>query len=444
MDQDQLIPVEFPGKVYLSELASMVGKKVFLGGWAEHTRDLGKIVFIIMRDRSGRIQLTLKKGECDPKFIEIAKELTPESAIICSGTVVKAPTEQGIEVKVDFLKVVSLAKTPLPVDMFAKTTKYDTLLDWRMLDLRRPERFAVFKIESTLISGFREYLDSHGFVEIFSPVINAMATEGGAEVFWLNYFKKGAFLRQSPQLHKQMTVGAFEKVYEIGPAFRAELHHTRRHLCEFTSVDVEMAWIHSEEDLMTLQENLIRHMFKKVAEECTRELALLNVEIEIPTAPFPRISYPKAYEILAEKGKKLEFGTEVDHDAELALTEYVREKFGHDFYFLTKFPFAIRPPYHMKDSDDPRLTRSMDLIYRGLEITTGAQREHRYDIFVSQIHEKGLNPENFGKYLESFKYGIPPHGGFGLGISRLTQSLLRLENIRDAVLYPRDPERLEP
>ena len=434
-------------KYFTNELSpEMDGMKVRVAGWVVKTRVLGKIVFVRLRDREGECQIIFKKGEVKDEYFEIAKEFTPLTALIVEGTLRKAKSKEGFEIvpeKIDY----NMAETPLPIDIFKETTELEKRIQYRTLDLRTPKSVAIFKIKSIISNAYREYLASQGFVEIHTPNIGIYVAEGGANVFRIQYFDKPAYLRQSPQLYKQMMAGALEKVFEVGPAFRAEPSHTVRHLTEFTSMDAEMAWIRDHYDLMKVLEDLLEYIIRKVRSEAEEEFKILGIEPpEIPKKPFPKIEYEKAIEMIQNEGIPIE-GKDIPPKGEQFLTEYVKQKEGHDFLFIVDYPWSIRPFYAMKydedTSDDPK-TKSMDLLYRGIEIVTGGQREHRYEKLKAQILEKGLRPENFGFYLEVFKYGMPPHGGWGLGLDRLTMKIVQAKNVREAVLYPRDTETLEP
>ncbi len=289
----------------------------------------------------------------------------------------------------------------------------------------------------------REWLRDHGFLRVFTPAIIGAASESGAEVFKVRYFDREAYLRQDPQLHRQLTViGGLEKIYDLGVNWRAELSHTPRHLSEFRSMAVEMGFISSELDTMRVEEELIKAGIKRVLEERERELELLNVELEVPKTPFPELRFPKIYDILEEMGKEIEYGEEYDTESERLLWNYVKEEYNSDFFFVNRFPFKVKPFYVMKEDDT--WARSVDLLYKGLELSSGGQREHRYEVLISQILEKGMNPKNLEWFTKFFAYGAPPHGGFAIGIERLVMKMLNLSNIKEAALFPRDPERVLP
>ena len=321
----------------------------------------------------------------------------------------------------------------------------DTRLNHRILDLRKPSVNAIFRIQHSLVRYAREYLEKNNFVEIHTPKIVAEATEGGANLFEIKYFEKKAYLAQSPQFYKQlMLLAGFGRVFEIAPVFRAEKHNTRRHINEYTSFDLEMAWISSVEDVMKVEEQMLHHSFEQTAKQCSREFELLNVDFKIPKIPFGRIKYADAIDLLNEYGKNLTISDDLDPESEQILGEVFPEKLGTNMVFITHYPLELRPAYTMPSLEDEGMTESFDLTYKGMEITTGGQRIHLYDLLVERFKAKGFDPDAFSFYLDPFKYGAPPHGGLGLGVERLTMQLLGLENIREAALLPRDRERLTP
>jgi aspartyl-tRNA synthetase len=316
-------------------------------------------------------------------------------------------------------------------------------LDWRSIDLRVPQNQAIFKIESKLIEGAYEYGMKNGFINIYTPSLMGVVAESGSEMFNVDYFGKKAFLRQDPQLHRQLTIaGGFEKIFEVGPSWRAELSHTIRHLCEHRTIAFEKAYITDERDTMRLEEQVIISALKKVKEDCKGELELLQKEVNIPKAPFPELSYPKIYDILEGLGKKIEYGKDHDWESEQLLAKYVKEKYNSEFFFINRFPFGVKPFYVMRVDEEPMWARSVDMIYKGMEMSSGGQRENRYDKLMENVKEKGM--KNVEWFTNVFKYGVPPHGGFSIGIERLTMQLLDVENVRETTLYPRDPERLVP
>lgn len=432
---------------YSNELKKRIGKEVVLSGWVYDIRLIGGINFILLRDKGGIVQITAPKAKVPKEILEICNKLHQEDVLAIKGKVIKSKiAKTGVEIIPSEIEVVNKAEVPLPLDPREVTpANLDTRLDHRALDLRKPKNLAIFKIRAVATQVFRDFFVNQGFIEINTPSLTASATEGGTEVFPVVYYDKKAFLRQSPQLYKEMMIGAgFEKVFETGPVFRAEPHHTTRHLTEYFSCDVEMAWIKDEEDLMRIQENLIVYLLKQIRKKCRNELKILNKKVEIPKVPFPEINFPEVYKILEKIGKKLPYGEDLDSESEKLIGKLIKKRFRHDLVFIRAHPFKVRPFYTMKNPKKPEFTKSIDLLFKGLEITTGSQREHRYEVLLKQIKEKKLGPKSFDFYLEPFKYGMPPHGGFALGIARFIMQLLDLRNIRNAVLFTRDPVRLIP
>lgn len=423
------------------------GQRVSMYGHLEEVRDLGGLKFAIIRDIKGKVQVVFNKKTASPKLLATLENTSRESVVKVVGVVKKDPRAPlGFEIMPEDLEVISQAESPLPIDVVGKTeANLDTRLDWRFLDLRRPEVASIFKIQSKLGKAIREFFDKKGFYEIHTSKIVSQATEGGANVFPILYFKRTAYLAQSPQFYKQMMIAAgFEKVWEIGPVFRAEPHHTPRHLCEYTSIDLEMGYIKSYLDVVDLVEELMVYSLEYLKREAEEELSFLEKRIEVPSRPFPRVTMRQAYALLEERGLKVEYGSDLDPTGERELGMAIKEKFGHDFVFLTEFPWRVAQFYHMRKNDEPEWTNRADLLFKGLEICTLAQREHRYPILLAQVKEKGLNPKDFEFYLNFFRYGVPPHGGAGIGLERIVMQLLDLKNIREAVLLPRTPERLVP
>jgi nondiscriminating aspartyl-tRNA synthetase len=422
---------------YISQLADCVDREVLLKGWIYKIKEFSKFAFVSLRDKTGIVQLVVEE-------LEDVKDLKLETAVEVTGKVIenkKAPG--GIEVLVNGMEVIG--KTyydlmPFPIHQRKIEASLEVQLDHRTISLRRPEKRAVFKVQEEIVEAFRRYLRGRGFSEIHTPKIVASGTEGGSEVFTVNYFDTRAFLAQSPQFYKQMMVGAgFEAVYEIGYAYRAELHNTWRHLNEYMSLDVEMGFIEDENDLMDLEEDFLKFLLKHLKDTCSSELAMFHGELpEIST--IPRIPLKEAQDILQKKyGRKY-----MDSEGEALFAQYVKEEYGSDFVFLTRYPVSKRPMYAMPHDEDEGMTRSFDLIYKGLEITTGGQRIHDYEMLRDNMIRFGVNPEDFAFYLDTFKYGMPPHGGFAIGLERLTMKLLDLENVREAALFPRDLNRILP
>jgi len=422
------------------------GREYTVAGWVDTVRSLGGVVFIVLRDRSGLMQLVVKRNVSREAW-KTARKLSPESVIAARGVLSESQAALGgRELVVEELVVYSKAE-PLPIEPrdYEKTTLAKRL-DWRFLDLRSPRNLTIFLVEAEMAWAAREWFREHGFVEIFTSKIVGAATEGGAEVFSIVYFDKPAFLAQSPQLYKQMgVIAGFERVFEIGPAFRAEPHHTTRHLTEYTSVDLEMGFIDGYEDVMDAVEGVVRSMVEAAVKAYRDRIEeyFPNAVTKLPK-DIPRITIREAYKLLESEGVKVEWGEDLSTEAERKLGEIVEREYGSPLVFVTEYPWRARPFYTMRKPDEPEWTLSFDLLYRGLEIATGGQREHRYEVLRRQIEEKGLNPRNFEWYLNMFRFGAPPHGGAGIGLERVVMQTLGLPNIREARLLPRDPERLTP
>lgn len=413
-----------------------------IAGWVHEERDLGGLTFLLVRDRTGILQVTIPKKKVTPEVLAAVKEVTRESVIEAEG-IIKATEKApgGRELVPDTLTIISKAETPLPLDVSEKVpADLDTRLDNRYLDLRKPKVNAIFQIRNAVIRAISEYLWDNGFTQVHTPKIVAAATEGGTELFPLAYFDKEAFLNQSPQLYKQMLMGSgFEKVFEIGPIFRAEEHNTVRHLNEATSIDIEMSFA-DEEDAMKVLENSVAAAYKYVKDNCAAQLEEIGIDdFKVPEVPFPRITYKEAIEISSEGGEPLAFGDDISSAAE----KIIGEKMG-TMYFITEWPSSIRPFYTMPFEERPELCRAFDMMHPRMELTSGAQRCHIYDLLVKQIKERGMNPDSFEFYLSPFRYGMPPHAGWGLGAERLVMTMLNLSNIREGVLFPRDRHRVSP
>lgn len=413
---------------------------VLVKGWIHKIHDLGHITFVHLRDKTGIVQLVVDK--------EHREQLRLEMSIEAFGVKIlnqKAPG--GIEISARGIKILGNAhydNLPIEVNCYRQKASLEKQLDYRSLSLRAPRMRAIFKIQEEITGAFRSYLKALRFSEIHTPKIISSSTEGGSEMFTVNYFDRRAFLSQSPQFYKQMMVGAgFERVFEVGHAYRAELHNTWRHLNEYVSLDIEIGFIRDEFELMEIEEDFMNFLFTHLKETCEKELKIYNVELP-DSVKIPRIPLSEVQDILLEKYGKRSPSGNIDAEGEILLSKYIKETYGTDFVFLTKYPVSKRPMYTMPDENLPGMTRSFDLIYKGLEITTGGQRIHDYEMLRANIEKFGLVPEDFSFYLESFRYGMPPHGGFAIGLERLTMKILGLENIREASLLPRDMKRLEP
>ena len=437
-------------RTFIKDLRSKVDQTVKIQGWLQTLRDQKKIQFLILRDPTGLVQVAHWKPNDEELAARIAS-MGMETALTITGKVIDNPVVKlnQLELQLETLVVENAAEIPLPFDPFAETLPaLDYRLDWRYMDLRRPYNELLFKVQTTLEMAMREYWLQHDFVEIHSPKLTGSPSEGGAELFSLEYFERKAYLAQSPQFYKQMAMaGGFERIFEIGPVFRADPSFTARHMTEFTGVDMEISWIDSHEDIMAFEEKWLQYCYARVKEQHGDAIKeTLGVDLVVPQVPFPRISMRDAVEILKSRGYEMPADKKGDIDpaGEREIAAYVKEKYDHEFVFLTDWPVTVRPFYHMRLEGDETLTRSFDLIANGLEITTGAQREHRVEVLTRQALEKGLTIEPIQYYLDFFRYGCPPHGGFGLGLSRLLMVLLNLPNIREAVYIFRGPTRLNP
>ena len=416
------------------------GKEVVVAGWVEDIRNLGSIAFIILRDRQGTLQITTFRKEHPGVFKKLVS-LSRESVISVRGICrANDKVRNGYEIIPKDVKILSRAETPLPMGIVDKVNvEMDTRLDNRFLDLRREEVRAIFLIRDRIIDSAREFLRKEGFIEVHTPKIISSASEGGTNLFRIKYFERDAFLAQSPQLYKQMLMATgFDRVYEIGWYFRAEEHNTRRHLNESKAIDVEMAFIENEEDVMKILERMILHICRKI--EGMEELSRLGIEITAPSLPLPRIRYDEAIDMIRKKGLEIKWGSDLGSDEERAVGDVMKER-GVSFYFITKYPLDAKPFYTMPEGN---LSRSFDLFCNGIEIASGSQRIHDHDLLEKRLREDGLDPDDFKAYLKAFRYGMPPHGGFGMGIERLVMSLLDLKNIRECILFPRDRNRLTP
>lgn len=434
-------------RVPIAELPSQVGETVRLRGWVNAVRDQKRMQFVILRDETGMAQLVLDKPDEPSAVNETISGLAPESAVSVTGEVVADERVRlgGLEIRIGSLEVDSPAEPELPI---TAESAQDKRIDWRYLDLRRPDRRLIFEVQTTAEHAMREFWTREGFIEIHTPKLMASASESGAELFHVDYFERDAYLAQSPQWYKQMAMaGGFGRVFEIGPVFRANPSFTSRHDTEFTSVDMEIAWIDSHEDVMALEETWLAHVLEAVAETHGAAIAeTFGSEVVVPSLPFPRITLADAKELLREHGHEAPGADDdLDPPSERALSEIFRAERGHEFTFVTDYPSSVRPFYHMRHPDDQSLTRSFDLLWKGIEITTGAQREHRYEQLLAQARDKGVEIDpQIQSYLDFFRYGAPPHGGLGFGLSRLLMQLLNQENVREVTFLYRGPHRLTP
>lgn len=428
-------------RVLVKETIGRRDEQVMLCGWIHNIKKFKGFAFVYLRDRSGVMQMILDD-------MDMLEKIKLEASVKVVGTLkVNEKAIGGVELAVELLEVVGEAKynlLPFSINGRDIEAALEKQLDYRTMSLRRMDRRAVFKVQQEIVEAYRKFLIGEGFSEIHTPKIIGAETEGGSDVFMLDYFGKRTFMAQSPQFYKQMMVGAgFERVFEIGAAYRAEPHSTWRHLNEYMSLDLEMGFIESEDDIMDLEERLLGFIIEHLKETCSDEFKIMKAELPM-FVKIPRISLTEAQEILLKEfGKKSPVGN-IDADGEKLFAKYIKDKYQSDFVFLTKYPAAKRPLYTMPDDELEGMTKSFDLIFKGLEITTGGQRIHDYDELVENMIKFGAKPESFDFYLESFKYGMPPHGGLAIGLERITMMFLGLDNIRKATLLPRDLNRVTP
>ncbi len=424
---------------YASDLKALPdGSQVIIKGWVQDVRILKNVSFLILRDNTGTVQVTFRNGG---ETATVLRALLRESVVSVAGTLNrKSISKSGIEVNGTDLEILngSLAPLPLPV-IDPVQSDLETRLNNRFMDLRKPQNLMIFRSESHVLWGMRKYLNSNGFTEVHTPKIVAAATEGGADLFPVRYFEKDAYLNQSPQLYKEILMSAgFDRVFEVGPAFRAEEHNTTRHLNEFTSIDIEMSFA-NHEDAMSMLENAVKSGIEELNRADGTYLSENGIRINVPDVPFPRITYRDAISYLENKGESMEFGGDFSPEQ----LRIIGGKFN-GFYFVTEWPSSLRPFYTMPKGDDPEVTNSFDLQYHEIEVTSGAQRVHDPDMLEKRFREKGLNVESFQFYIQAFKYGMPPHAGWGLGLERLVMIILGLSNIRETTLFPRDRTRIVP
>ncbi|MGI9023756.1 MAG: aspartate--tRNA(Asn) ligase [Acidimicrobiales bacterium] len=439
-------------RTMIGDLGSAVGTRVRVCGLLEaRSGDDGRA----LRDVSGVVTLVRRapgpEGPSGRGTAAGAGDLAADSlataavgsALEVVGRVVD--TEGGLEVDVDKLHVAGPAAAELPID---DTSPLADRLDWRFLDLRRPRNRLVFEVQTTAERVMREHWRDHGFLELHTPKLRPTPNQSGVELFTVGYFDRSAYLAQSPQFSKQMAMAAgFDRIFEVGPAFRAQPDATPRHATEFTSVDVEMSWIDSHTDVMAFEETWLHRVITAVADEHGDDVKReFGVDVVVPEVPFPRLTLAQAHEILAAAGHQVTGRKEGDLDpaGERIVAEHMARRTGHEFVFLTEYPEEVRAFYHMRLEHDPSRDKSFDLLWKGLEITTGAQREHRYDRLVDQAQVKGVSMDIVGYYLDFFKYGCPPHGGFGLGLTRFLMSILGVDDVREVTYLHRGPDRLQP
>jgi nondiscriminating aspartyl-tRNA synthetase len=433
-------------RTLIAELGGKVGERVRIRGWVNAIRDQKRMQFLVIRDESGLAQVVLGKDDPPGELNERLSALTAESAVTLTGTVAADERVKlgGLELKLEALEIDSLAEPEVPI---AADSALDKRIDWRYLDLRRPDRKLIFEVQSTAEYAMRDFWRREHFIELHTPKFMGSASESGAELFKVEYFEGVAYLAQSPQFYKQMAMAAgFGKVFEVGPVFRANPSFTSRHDTEFTSVDVEISWIDSHDDVMRFEEAWLAHVLAMVKEAHGEAIeATFATELVVPTVPFPRVTLEDAKELLRQQGHDAPGALhDLDPPSERALSAIIKEKHGHEFTFVTDYPTSVRPFYHMRYPDRPTVTKSFDLLWRGIELTTGAQREHRYEQLLAQAAEKGVDTGPIQYYLDFFRFGAPPHGGFGFGLTRLLMQMLNQDNVREVTFLYRGPHRLEP
>lgn len=427
-------------RTYIKDIPEYSGKETTVVGFAHTIRAQSKIAFLIVRDVTGILQtvITIENSNA----FEVVKSLTTESVVKVTGLVKEAlQAPSGYEIDVTDIEVLSIADAQLPIPIIEKKggeeTEAPIRLDYRWIDLRKPDHLKIFKVWTELEKGFRKYWDKNNFIQIYTPSFMSTPSETGAEVFEVNYFDRKAYLAQSPQFYKQMAIASgFERVFMTGPVFRAELSFTTRHLTEFTGWDFEMAYIESHQDIISAEENMIVSGFTRLKEKFS------ELHLEIPSIPFPQITMVEAKKILAERGVASGEEHDLSPEEERAISEYVREKHSHDFVFITEYHVSKSAFYHMRNEEDRG--KRADLLFKGIEVTTLAQREHRIEILKKQAKEKGMSLEELKDYLNFFRWGCPPHGGAGIGPGRFIMKILDLPNVREATYLPRDVKRLNP
>ena len=430
----------------IKNLGNYIGQEVVVSGFAQVIRNQGKIGFILIRDITGTVQSVVIQQH----LVDLLSKITTESVVKITGNVkAEKQAPNGFEVEAKEITILSLADNQLPIpvnDKNAEETDQAIRLDWRWIDLRKPEKALIFKVWTVMEQSFRNYCIENGYIEIHSPKITATATESGAELFEVKYFDQKANLAQSPQLYKQMAMAAgLEKVFEVGPVFRANPSFTSRHDTEFTMYDIEMSYIDSHHDLMAEEEKMVSKMLSDVKEKYGDEIKNhYDRELVVPTIPFPRLTLKEAKKILGDLGIPNERGDDMSPEEELAICDYVKKEFGNEFVFIHEFPTSVRAFYSMRDEKDPTITKSFDLLWNGIEITSGAQREHRAEQLAKQIQEQGLNLKSFKTYLDFFTYGCPPHGGFAPGPTRMLMKIFNISNVREVTYLYRGVKRLTP
>jgi nondiscriminating aspartyl-tRNA synthetase len=421
------------------DVAQQTGRRVTVAGWLHVVRAMGGLTFALVRDRAGLVQVVTEEAA----DADLLRGLGAESVVAVSGRVAQEPrAPEGVEVRIEHLDVISPASSPLPLQLNkrAPAAGLEVALENRAVGLRAPEAWAVFRVQHEVAASFAEFLTEEGFTRVHTPKLVCAGAEGGADIFSVDYFGQSAYLAQSPQFYKQIMVGVFERVFEIAPAYRAEKHDTARHTNEFTSLDLELGFVDSHEDVMAVENAWLRHLAGRLRERCAKAFQLLGAEVPEVPETIPRV---RLQEVQRAVGLCLD-KPDLDPEAERQASAWAKDEFGSEFLFVTHYGSEKRPFYTMDEPGDADLTRSFDLLFRGWEITTGGQRMHRYEDYVEKMTRVGLDASRFSFYLDAFRFGMPPHGGLGAGLERITARLLGLSNIREATLFPRDRTRLVP
>ena len=423
--------------------AGRIGTEVRVNGAIHTIRDMGTVAFIILRKREGLVQCVYEEGVSKFNLKDVKEADTVEVSGMLERSE-KAPN--GIEIRLGELKILSepAEPMPLPISKWKLNTSLEAKLNYRPISLRNIRERAKFRIQEGIVRGFRDFLYQEGFTEIHTPKIGAKSAEGGANLFRLEYFHRPAILQQSPQFYKQMMVGVFDRVFETAPVFRAEKHNTKRHLNEYTSLDFEMGYIDGFEDIMGMETGFLQYAMELLKKDYTKELQILKIQLP-KVDQIPAVRFDKAKELVSEKyNRKIRNPYDLEPEEEALIGRYFKEEYNADFVFVTHYPSKKRPFYAMDDPQDDKFTLSFDLLFHGLEVTTGGQRIHDYNQLKAKITARGMEEEGMEQYLDTFKHGMPPHGGLGIGLERLTMQLLGEENVREACLFPRDLNRLEP
>ncbi len=430
----------------ISELLGQAkpGQKVKVNGAVHAIRDMGTVAFVILRKREGLLQGVYEEGTADFKLKDIREASTVEVEGILEENE-KAPG--GIEIRMEKIRILSQPSDemlPLAIGKWKLNTSLEAKLNYRSIALRNIRERAKFRIQEGLVRAFRDFLYGEGFTEIHTPKIGAKGAEGGANIFKLDYFHRPAVLAQSPQFYKQMMVGVFDRVFETAPVFRAEKHNTKRHLNEYTSLDFEMGYIDGFEDIMAMETGYLQYAMEMLKKDYEKELRILDITLP-DVSQIPAVKFHEIKERVSEKyGHQMRNPFDLEPEEELLIGRYAKEEWGSDFIFVTHYPSKKRPFYAMDDPEDTRYTLSFDLLFKGMEITTGGQRIHDYRMLTEKIAARGMSEEGMEDYLDTFKHGMPPHGGLGIGLERLTMKLVGEDNVRETTLFPRDMSRLEP